>query len=58
MQVICKEEVIAVQPLQGNPVFMRVQVNASNATCNFTFSEDGITFRPIAQSFRAKLDKL
>jgi beta-xylosidase len=63
-QVICKEaqngskeETIAEQPLSNGNAYLRVEVKAPVATCSFSYSEDGINFKPIGKPFMAKPDK-
>ncbi len=63
-QVLCKEalnngteEVIEEKLINSATVYLRVEVNAPDATCHFSYSEDGQTFKPIGRSFIAKPDK-
>lgn len=62
-QVICtdaingkQEKVIEKKKLQKNEVFLRMQVKAPDASCYFSYSEDGIHFQPIGESFKAQKD--
>ncbi|MEI6946825.1 family 43 glycosylhydrolase [Paraflavisolibacter sp. H34] len=52
-----EEEVLAAQPIGGSTVYLRVEVKAPDATCRFSYSEDGQTFRPLGKPFTAKPDK-
>jgi hypothetical protein len=51
------EQMIAEQPLNDAAAFLRVEVRAPDATFTFSFSEDGINFKPIGKPFVAKPDK-
>lgn len=42
--------------LQGNTFYLRVKV-AKNAICNFSYSNDGITFSPVGEPFVARQGK-
>ncbi|WP_114778480.1 glycoside hydrolase family 43 protein [Botryobacter ruber] len=52
-----KEVVIASQPLKGKEVYLRVQVKSPEATYNFSYSEDGITYKSIGKAMKAQPDK-
>lgn len=63
-QVVCKnalnntaEETIEQKPLQSGAVYMRVSINAPDATCVFSYSEDGVNYKTIGTAFAAKPDK-
>ena len=63
-QVLCKEalnnapeQVIEEQPLNSEIVYLRVEVNAPDASCRFSYSEDGQNFKLIGKAFMAKPDK-
>ncbi|MGM1056542.1 MAG: glycoside hydrolase family 43 protein [Bacteroidota bacterium] len=49
-----KEQVL--KKLNGNSIVLRVKVN-KNATCTFSYSEDGKTFTPVKGSFTAQPGK-
>jgi len=51
------EKIIAGEAISGPEVYLRVNVKAPDAVCSFSFSEDGINFKPIGRSFTAKPDK-
>lgn len=59
-QVVCKdadkggaEREGAGAALKGGTVYLRVKVTG-NAVCNFSFSEDGKSFRPVGEPFTAR----
>ena len=52
-----KEKVIAEAPVNSSVVYLRVKVSAPGATCNFSYSEDGVHFIPVGKSFGAQPDK-
>ncbi len=59
-QIICKdadkgsaENIVAEQPLHTQTFFLRVKVS-SGALCEFSYSEDGTTFRPLGIAFTAR----
>lgn len=63
-QVVCKdavnnssEEIIEQQPLQSGLVYVRVNVSAPDATCVFSYSEDGVNYKKLGKEFLAKPDK-
>lgn len=60
-QVICKdannrgiEETVQQIPLQSATVVVRAKVTGPNASCTFSFSEDGTNFKNIGREFIAK----
>lgn len=60
-QVICKdamsgkaENIVAQQPINDSTVYLRVTVSSPDAKCNFSYSEDGINFKPVGDPFTAK----
>lgn len=62
-QVVCndaingvKEKVVEKKKLETNEVFLRMEVKSSDATCHYSYSEDGIHFLPIGESFKAQKD--
>ncbi len=62
-QVVCKkapagnaEQIIAERRLPGNTVYLRVQVNAPEAHCRFSYSIDSVHFIPIGEPFLAQPD--
>lgn len=63
-QILCKdalnngaEEVLEEQPLSDSTVYLRVTVAAPDATCIFSYSEDGQSFKQIGKPFIAKPDR-
>jgi len=63
-QVICKEAVSGAsekitdsKPLISATVYLRVQVKSPLAECQFSYSEDGINFKPLGVKFTAEPDK-
>ncbi|MCX2678674.1 glycoside hydrolase 43 family protein [Galbibacter sp. EGI 63066] len=50
------EKVIQQFPLQNNEVVLRMEVQAPDATCHFSFSEDGEEFIEIGETFKAQKD--
>ena len=63
-QIIClnalngeSEKVVASAPIQTSEVYLRVNVKAPNASCSFSYSEDGVSFKPLGEAFTAKPDK-
>jgi beta-xylosidase len=63
-QVNCKnasqnkeEDIVAQVPLKDATVYLRVTVTAPDATCVFSYSEDGNNFKTIGKAFIAKPDK-
>lgn len=63
-QVICKdavngskEQLMEQLPLKDSVVYMRVSVRAPDATCAFSYSEDGIHYHDIGKPFKAQQDK-
>lgn len=63
-QVVCKnapggspEEVVDEGLLNSSVVYLKVSVSAPDATCQFSYSEDGKNFKIIGKSFTAKQDK-
>lgn len=63
-QVICKdavsrskEQILAEMAVQSSTVYLRVQVSAPDASCTFSFSEDGRVYRTIGSNFTAVPDK-
>lgn len=62
-QVVCndaingvKEKVVEKKKLEKNEVFLRMEVKSPDASCYFSYSEDGIHFLPIGESFKAQKD--
>jgi len=62
-QVVCndaingvKENVVEKKKLKTNEVFLRMEVKSPDATCYFSYSEDGFHFIPIGESFKAQKD--
>jgi beta-xylosidase len=60
-QVICKnaeqhqeEEIAAEAPLSAGAAFLRVTVTAPDALCQFSYSEDGITYKNLGKTVEAK----
>lgn len=60
-QVSCKdalrnseEQINEEQPLKNSEVYLRVSVSAPDATCVFSYSEDGLSYKTIGKSFIAK----
>lgn len=51
-----KEKVVEKKKLEKNEVFLRMEVKSPDAACHFSFSEDGIHFLPIGESFKAQKD--
>jgi hypothetical protein len=51
------EQVVAEQNIPANTAYLRVQVSAPDATCRFSYSLDGQTFRPLGEPFQAKPEK-
>lgn len=63
-QVVCKdalnaanEKIIAEVRIKAPTAFLKVKVSGPNAICNFSYSEDGINFKPIGTPFQAQPDK-
>ncbi|MFY7889134.1 MAG: glycoside hydrolase 43 family protein [Spirosomataceae bacterium] len=63
-QVVCKdaltegaEKVIEEKEIKTSTAYLRVEVKAPNALCQFSYSEDGNIYYPIGQPFMAKPDK-
>ncbi|WP_316814226.1 glycoside hydrolase 43 family protein [Pedobacter heparinus] len=63
-QVLCKEalngsseSLIEEKAIAGAEVYLRLQLAAPDATCTFSYSEDGISFKPIGIAFKAQPDK-
>ncbi|MBK9336281.1 MAG: family 43 glycosylhydrolase [Lewinellaceae bacterium] len=61
--IVCKaapkgnvETVIAEQRIPANTAYLKVQVNAPDTRCRFSFSTDGSNFTPIGADFQAKPD--
>jgi beta-xylosidase len=59
-QVVCKdadkgsaEREGAAAPLKSSTVYLRVKVSA-NAVCDFSYSEDGKSFKPVGEPFTAR----
>jgi beta-xylosidase len=52
-----KESLVSDQRINGSTVYLRVQVNAPDAKCKFSFSEDGVNFKTIGEPFIAQPDK-
>lgn len=48
------ENLTMTKRITGNEVYMRVRVSAPNATCEFSYSEDGQNFMPIGKPHEAK----
>lgn len=62
-QVVCndaisgaKEKVVEKKKLEKNEVFLRMEVKSPDAICHYSYSEDGIHFLPIGESFKAQKD--
>lgn len=62
-QVVCndaisgaKEKVVEKKKLKKNEVFLRMEVKSPDAICHYSYSEDGIHFLPIGESFKAQKD--
>lgn len=62
-QVVCndaisgaKEKVVEKKMLEKNEVFLRMEVKSPDAICHYSYSEDGIHFLPIGESFKAQKD--
>lgn len=62
-QVICKqankngeEVLVESQLLKSNSVYMRMDLKAPNAVCQFSYSEDGIHFKSIGNALEAQPD--
>ncbi|WP_345954186.1 glycoside hydrolase 43 family protein [Mucilaginibacter sp. PAMB04168] len=63
-QVTCKgavngagENTIDEKRISSNAAWLRMQVIAPDAKCSFSYSEDGINFKPIGETFTAAPDK-
>jgi beta-xylosidase len=63
-QVMCQdafqdgaEAIVEEQPLKTGTAYLRVTVSRPDATCSFSYSEDGQHFKPIGKSFKALPDK-
>lgn len=63
-QVICKEalnaaneKIVTEVRIKDATVFFKVKVSGPDATCNFSYSEDGINFKSIGTPFQAQPDK-
>ncbi|MCZ4223476.1 glycoside hydrolase family 43 protein [Pedobacter rhodius] len=63
-QVVCKdalnaanEKITAEVRIKVPTAFLKVKVSGPNAICNFSYSEDGINFKPIGTPFQAQPDK-
>jgi beta-xylosidase len=63
-QVICKdaqsgkpEDTLEQKPLKDSVIYLRVSIISPDATCRFSYSEDGINFTAIGKPFLAKPDK-
>jgi beta-xylosidase len=63
-QVICKdaekgglEKTYDRHMLKNQWIYIRVTILSPNAECRFSYSEDGITFTPIGETFVSKPDK-
>lgn len=63
-QVICKEaatnsseQVVEEQSLSGSAIYLKVTVTAPDAKCQFSYSENGIDFKPVGKVFAAQPDK-
>ncbi|WP_345949799.1 glycoside hydrolase 43 family protein [Mucilaginibacter sp. PAMB04274] len=63
-QVTCKgavngagENTIDEKRISSNAAWLRMQVIAPDAKCSFSYSEDGINFKPIGEAFTAAPDK-
>lgn len=52
-----KEEVLETQRLSSKTAIFRVEVSAPEATCQFSYSEDGQNFKKIGKPFTAKPGK-
>lgn len=50
------ERVIAEKVLASNEVYLQMKVSAPNALCTFSYSENGIEFTPLGESFIAQKD--
>jgi beta-xylosidase len=48
------ETIIDQKPLQDSTAWLRVTVSSPGARCNFSYSEDGINYKPIGDSFIAR----
>ncbi len=51
-----KEDIKEAKVLKSNEVYLRMTVDSPDATCHFSFSEDGKNFKPIGESFKAERD--
>lgn len=51
------EELVEQKPLMGASVYLKVNVSAPDAVCQFSYSEDGVAFYSIGKPFQAKPDK-
>jgi beta-xylosidase len=63
-QVVCKdalsqgtEAIVATKPIKSATVYLKVQVSSPDASCNFSYSEDGVNYTKIGQPFKAQQDK-
>jgi beta-xylosidase len=63
-QIVCKdalaegiEKVQEEKEISASTAYLRVEVKAPNALCQFSYSEDGKDYKPIGQAFTAKPDK-
>lgn len=48
------ETIVHEQPLEGDSVFLRVQVAAPDAVCRFSYSMDGKQFTQVGEEFKAQ----
>ncbi len=52
-----EEKILAEMPIGSSTVYLRVRVTSPDATCNFSYSEDGINFKSIGEPLKAQPDK-
>jgi len=52
-----EEEIIEQQPLRDSIAYLRINILSPDATCSFSYSEDGVNYKSIGKSFIAKPDK-
>ncbi len=50
------EKVVEEKKVGSNEVYLRMEVHSPNATCYYSYSEDGKHFKPIGKPFKAQKD--
>lgn len=51
-----KEKIMEKKKLQNNEVYLKMQVRSPAAESSFSYSEDGINFKPLGENFKAQKD--